>query len=218
MELTIFRGTNQIGGSSLEIKNEDTRILFDFGIPYKEGGKIKFPMELHKESLLLRTDLVGVKYSKAMDLVYIDENLLLGPATLSGYMQEMYSPYVLNRKLNSSEYDAKNLGMMLKKLSIKTITNGNIKLYAGLGLVTEYTESILKCNSVTIKVLLSNYKTLRTRYTHIDAYIDYCNNISDDDKEASKMRILLEELKSYKEKLISEKTYRTMEEIISEIV
>lgn len=33
MELTIFRGTNQIGGSSLEIKNDNIRILFDFGIP-----------------------------------------------------------------------------------------------------------------------------------------------------------------------------------------
>ncbi len=33
MELTIFRGTNQIGGSSLEIKSKDTRIVFDFGIP-----------------------------------------------------------------------------------------------------------------------------------------------------------------------------------------
>ncbi len=33
MELTIFRGANQIGGSSLEIKNDNTRILFDFGIP-----------------------------------------------------------------------------------------------------------------------------------------------------------------------------------------
>lgn len=82
---------------------------------YKEGGNIKFPMELHKESLLLRTDLVGVKYSKAMDLVYIDENLLLSPTTLSGYMRELYSPYVLNRKLNSDEYETKNLGMMLKK-------------------------------------------------------------------------------------------------------
>lgn len=185
---------------------------------YKEGGKIKFPMELHKESLLLRTDLIGVKHSKAMDLVYIDENLLLGPTTLSEYIKQMYSYYVLNIKLPDSEYDTKNLGMMLKKLSIKTIASGNFKLYAGLGLITEYTENLLNCNSVSIKIYLSNSNVWAVRCTHIDNYIEHCEERSSDEfKDASKMKILLEELKSYKEKLIAEKTYKTIDEIISEM-
>ena len=33
MELTIFRGTNEIGGSCIELKQDNTKILFDFGIP-----------------------------------------------------------------------------------------------------------------------------------------------------------------------------------------
>lgn len=70
-------------------------------------------------------------------------------------------------------------------------------MYAGLGLIKEHTENILNCNSISIKILLSNSKTIPVGCTHIDEYIDYCNNIADDDKEASKMRILLEELKSY---------------------
>lgn len=186
---------------------------------YKKSKKIKFPIDLHKESLLLRADLVGVKHSKAMNFVYIDENLLLNPTTLSEYIKVMYSPYVLNIKIPDSEYEPKNLGMMLKKLSIKTITSGNFKLYAGLGLITEYTENLLNCNSVSIKIHLSNSNVWADRCTHIDNYIDYCERRSNDEyKDTSKIKILLQELKSYKEKLISEKTYRTMEEIISEIV
>lgn len=45
MELTIFRGTNQIGGSSLEIKNSDTRVLFDFGIPLDAMDNKESPLE-----------------------------------------------------------------------------------------------------------------------------------------------------------------------------
>ena len=48
MELTIFRGTNQIGGSSLEIKSENTRILFDFGIPLDALEYKETPIENYK--------------------------------------------------------------------------------------------------------------------------------------------------------------------------
>lgn len=48
MELTIFRGTNQIGGSSLEIKENDNRILFDFGIPLDVMDNKEFSLEDYK--------------------------------------------------------------------------------------------------------------------------------------------------------------------------
>lgn len=181
---------------------------------YKQDGKIKFPMELSKESILLRTDLVGVKHSKAMDLIYINENFLLGPATLSHYMKEMYSPYGFNQKLPSSEYDAKNLGMMLKKLSTETIISGNFKLYSGIGLIRKYTENILEY-STSIKLHLSNSGEVAVSDTHIDTYILYCKGrISDEYKEAPRMRILLKELEDYKEKLISENLYMPIDKII----
>lgn len=38
MKLTIHRGTKEIGGSCVEISNEQTRILIDFGLPLSDNS------------------------------------------------------------------------------------------------------------------------------------------------------------------------------------
>lgn len=40
-KLIIHRGTHEIGGSCVEIKDENTRLLFDFGLPLNETENIK---------------------------------------------------------------------------------------------------------------------------------------------------------------------------------
>lgn len=63
MELTIFRGTNQIGGSSLEIKENDISILFDFGIPLDAMDNKEFSLEDYKLNIkgLYKQDTVQIK-------------------------------------------------------------------------------------------------------------------------------------------------------------
>ena len=41
MQLIIHRGTHEIGGSCVEIKDENTRLLFDFGLPLDDRENIK---------------------------------------------------------------------------------------------------------------------------------------------------------------------------------
>ena len=41
MNLTIHRGTNEIGGSCIELQSDNSRILLDFGMPLlNANGKI----------------------------------------------------------------------------------------------------------------------------------------------------------------------------------
>lgn len=63
MELTIFRGTNQIGGSSLEIKEDDNRILFDFGIPLDAMNNKENSLEDYKLNIkgFYKQELAQVK-------------------------------------------------------------------------------------------------------------------------------------------------------------
>ena len=49
MKITIHRGTHEIGGSCVEIKNKDTRIVIDIGMPIvTEGGK-RFDIQNYKD-------------------------------------------------------------------------------------------------------------------------------------------------------------------------
>ncbi len=48
MQLTIHRGTKEIGGSCVELRTGGSRILIDFGMPLVSGGKGKFDPEVLK--------------------------------------------------------------------------------------------------------------------------------------------------------------------------
>ena len=41
MQLIIHRGTHEIGGSCVEIRDKNTRLLFDFGLPLDDRENIK---------------------------------------------------------------------------------------------------------------------------------------------------------------------------------
>ena len=43
MDIIIHRGERQIGGNIIEIRSENTRILFDAGLDLKEENNIKLP-------------------------------------------------------------------------------------------------------------------------------------------------------------------------------
>lgn len=49
--LIIHRGTNEIGGSILELNSGETKILFDFGIPLESMDKQDFAIENYKPNL-----------------------------------------------------------------------------------------------------------------------------------------------------------------------
>lgn len=49
MQIIIHRGTHEIGGSCVEIKNKDTRIVIDIGMPIvTEDGK-RFDIQNYKD-------------------------------------------------------------------------------------------------------------------------------------------------------------------------
>ncbi|MCX5814429.1 MAG: MBL fold metallo-hydrolase [Proteobacteria bacterium] len=49
MKLKIHRGTHEIGGSCVEVKDSDTRIVIDIGMPLVTREKEKFDMKAYKE-------------------------------------------------------------------------------------------------------------------------------------------------------------------------
>ena len=51
MNLTIYRGTNEIGGSCIELEQDNTRILFDFGIPLEAMDVKDFKIEDYKPNI-----------------------------------------------------------------------------------------------------------------------------------------------------------------------
>ena len=51
MELTIYRGTNEIGGNCVELANNNTRILFDFGLPLNAMDIENIKLEDYKPNI-----------------------------------------------------------------------------------------------------------------------------------------------------------------------
>ncbi len=63
MELTIFRGTNEIGGSCIELKQDNTKILFDFGIPLEAMDIKDFKIEDYKPNISSNYEAVFLSHA-----------------------------------------------------------------------------------------------------------------------------------------------------------
>lgn len=83
MQLTIHRGTKEIGGSCVEVKTEKTRILIDFGMPLVGAKKEKFDSGVLKnrsveelKKLKILPDIQGLYNSeeKSIDAILISHS------------------------------------------------------------------------------------------------------------------------------------------------
>ena len=63
MKLTIYRGTNEIGGSCIELEENDIRILFDFGIPLDAMSVKDFKVEDCKLNIKTKYDAVFLTHA-----------------------------------------------------------------------------------------------------------------------------------------------------------
>lgn len=63
MKLTIYRGTNEIGGSCIELEQDNTRILFDFGIPLEAMDVKGFKIENYKPNIKNHYDAVFITHA-----------------------------------------------------------------------------------------------------------------------------------------------------------
>ena len=52
MNFKIHRGTQEIGGSCIEVWTNSTRILLDFGMPLVEKGGVQFDFRKYKNLLV----------------------------------------------------------------------------------------------------------------------------------------------------------------------
>ena len=130
MKLTIFRGTNQIGGSSLEIKSEGTRILFDFGIPLDAMD--------NKENLIenYKLDIKGL-YQKEQPQI---KAIFLTHAHPDHYgLLELVNPEILIYTTSTTYQILKNIAPLTTKFQTdklnlhiidKPIEYGNIRVIA----------------------------------------------------------------------------------------
>lgn len=63
MNLTIYRGTNEIGGNCIEIEHENKRILLDFGIPLEAMNTKNFCVADFKPNIKSKYDAVFVSHA-----------------------------------------------------------------------------------------------------------------------------------------------------------
>lgn len=63
MNLTIYRGTNQIGGNCIELECENGRILLDYGIPLDAMNTKDFSIADYKANIKSRYDAVFVSHA-----------------------------------------------------------------------------------------------------------------------------------------------------------
>lgn len=63
MKLTIYRGTNEIGGSCIELEESNTRILFDFGLQLDAMSVKDFKVEDYKPSIKTKYDAVFLTHA-----------------------------------------------------------------------------------------------------------------------------------------------------------
>ena len=63
MNLTIYRGTNEIGGNCIELEFENSRILFDCGIPLEVMNTKDFRVEDFKPNIKTKYDAVFVSHA-----------------------------------------------------------------------------------------------------------------------------------------------------------
>ena len=63
MNLTIYRGTNEIGGNCIELEFENSRILLDYGIPLEAMNTKDFRVEDFKPNIKTKYDAVFVSHA-----------------------------------------------------------------------------------------------------------------------------------------------------------
>ena len=63
MKLTIYRGTNEIGGSCVEVEHENSRILLDFGIPLEAMEVKDYKIEDFKPNIKSKYDAVFISHA-----------------------------------------------------------------------------------------------------------------------------------------------------------
>jgi ribonuclease J len=82
-ELTIHRGTHEIGGSCIELSSSsgDTRIIFDIGLPLVNKDMSPFDWSIHRKSTL--PQLLEKKIVPSIDGLYEDDNPTVTAVVLS---------------------------------------------------------------------------------------------------------------------------------------
>ncbi len=180
---------------------------------YKQNGKIQVPTELSKAAISLRNDFMNIPDMRAADLIVDNYNLLITPTILRDHMRYLFSERYNDIKLSEKEYDLKAIGMMLKKLSFTTIKYGNIKVYAGIGIIKEKIDHNYYPAPLHF-ALSTNLNWTDAKATHIDDFIRYCNEgLNGHYPENPILLNLLNEFQKYKNKLIAEDLYCPLEQI-----
>jgi len=72
MKLTIHRGTQEIGGSCVELNTTTSRILIDFGMPLVKKNKERFESDILEGKTI--EELKGLSILPQIDGLYKDEN------------------------------------------------------------------------------------------------------------------------------------------------
>ena len=63
MNLTIYRGTNEIGGNCVELEHNNTRILLDFGMPLKAMENKNYKLEEYKPNIHKKYNAVFLSHA-----------------------------------------------------------------------------------------------------------------------------------------------------------
>ncbi len=88
MQLTIHRGTNEIGGSCVEIKAGQTRIIIDFGLPLLDQDRNEFNFDQYK--YLSRKELINERILPDIQGLYDNPGSKVDAVLLSHPHQDHY--------------------------------------------------------------------------------------------------------------------------------
>lgn len=91
MHFKILRGTQEIGGSCVEIWTDTTRILLDFGMPLVEIDGSEFDFNKYKK--LTTAELIKARVLPDVQGIYNDEEVLIDGILISHPHQDHYGLY-----------------------------------------------------------------------------------------------------------------------------